>query len=183
MSEPLERYRPYLELLARTRVDPRYQAKLDTSDIVQQTLLQAHQGWNGYRGTTEAELMGWLRSILARNLAHLYRDFGREKRDIAREQPMHAQLDQSSTRLEAWLVSQESSPSQRAIRNEDFSRLFTALSRLNDAQRTAVELHYWHGWTIAEIGAHLDRSPSAVAGLLHRGLAVLRVELQRGSSL
>ncbi len=178
MSEPLEHYRPYLELLARMRLDPRYQAKVDCSDIVQQTLLQAHQGWSGYRGTTEGELMGWLRQILARNLAHVFRDLGRDKRDIAREQPLVAHLDQSSTRLEAWLASQESSPSQRAVRNEDFSRLSTALTRLNDAQRAAVELHYWHGWTLAEIGAHLNRSPSAVAGLLHRGLAALRADLQ-----
>lgn len=178
MSEQLDRYRPYLELLARMRLDPRHQAKVDTSDIVQQTLLQAHQGWAGYRGASEAELMGWLRQILARNIAHLIRDFGRDKRDIAREQPIAAQLDQSSTRLEAWLASQESSPSQRAVRNEDFARLSTALGQLNDAQRAAVELHYWHGWTLAEIGERLERSPSAVAGLLHRGIAALRAALQ-----
>jgi RNA polymerase sigma-70 factor (ECF subfamily) len=178
MSEQLDRYRPYLELLARMRLDPRYQAKIDTSDIVQQTLLQAHQGWAGYRGTSEAELMGWLRQILARNIAHLNRDFGRDKRDIAREQPIAVQLDHSSMRLEAWIASQEPSPSQRAVRNEDFSRLSTALGQLNDAQRAAVELHYWHGWTLAEIGERLERSPSAVAGLLHRGLAALRAALQ-----
>jgi RNA polymerase sigma factor (sigma-70 family) len=56
--------------------------------------------------------------------------------------------------------------------------LSTALGQLNDAQRAAVELHYWHGWTLAEIGERLERSPSAVAGLLHRGLAALRAALQ-----
>jgi RNA polymerase sigma-70 factor (ECF subfamily) len=181
MSEQLERYRPYLELLARMRLDPRFQAKVDAADVVQQTLLQAHQGWHNYRGTSEAELMGWLRQILARHLAHIARDLGREKRDVAREQPLQTQLEQSSAQLEAWLASQESSPSQRAVRNEDFSRLAAALGRLNDAQRAAVELHYWHGWTIAEIGTRLNRSPSAVAGLLHRGLASLRAEMQSSS--
>lgn len=177
MSEQLERYRPYLELLARMRLDPRFQAKIDASDVVQQTLLQAHQAWSGYRGESEAELMAWLRQILARHLAHVARDLGRDKRDIAREQPIHTQLDQSSAQLAGWLASQESSPSQRAVRNEDFTRLATALRRLNDAQRAAVELHYWHGWTIAEIATHLNRTPSAIAGLLHRGLATLRAEL------
>lgn len=177
MSEPLERYRSYLELLARMRLDPRFQAKIDAADVVQQTLLQAHQAWAGYRGTSEAELMAWLRQILARHLAHVARDLGRDKRDIAREQPIQTQLDQSSAQLAGWLASQDSSPSQRAVRNEDFTRLATALRRLNDAQRAAIELHYWQGWTIAEIATHLNRTPSAIAGLLHRGLAILRAEL------
>ena len=54
------------------------------------------------------------------------------------------------------------------------SRLAAALEGLPDAQREAVRLHYWHGWTVAQVAEHLGRSPAAVAGLLKRGLRQLR---------
>lgn len=176
-EDELERFRPYLRLLARLQLHRRLQSKVDASDIVQQTMLHAHQARAGFRGTTEAERAAWLRQILARNLAHLVRDFGRDKRDCSREQSLQQSLDRSSARLEVFLADDQSSPSQRATRNEDVLRLAAALEQLPDAQRRAVEMHYWEGCTVAEIGETLERSTSAVAGLLHRGLTALRAEL------
>jgi hypothetical protein len=81
----LEPYRDYLCLLARLQLDPRLRPRLDASDVVQQTLLQAHQALPGFRGQTAAELAAWLRQILSRNLAHAARDHARDRRDIGRE--------------------------------------------------------------------------------------------------
>ncbi len=67
-AQNLDRYRAYLRLLARLHLDPRLRGKLDPSDIVQQTLAQALQGLEKFRGKTSAELQAWLRQILARNL-------------------------------------------------------------------------------------------------------------------
>jgi len=176
-EDGLERYRPYLRLLARLQLHRRLQSKVDASDIVQQTMLHAHQARAGFRGTTEAEQAAWLRQILARNMAHLVRDFGRDKRDCSREQSLQQGLDQSSARLEAFLAVDQSSPSQRAVRNEDVLRLAAALEQLPESQRRAVEMHYWEGCSVAEIGEALGRTTAAVAGLLHRGLTALRSEL------
>src|SRR5919204_1732862 len=131
----LERFRQYLRLLAGLQLAPRLRAKLDPSDLVQQTMLQAYQAREQYRGGTDAELAGWLRRILARTLQNAARDLGRAKRDAARERSLEAALDASSARLEAWLAADDSSPSQRAERNEQALQLAAALARLPEAQR------------------------------------------------
>jgi RNA polymerase sigma-70 factor (ECF subfamily) len=176
----LERFRAYLRLLARLHLDRRLQGKLDPSDLVQQTLLQAYQAADQFRGQTPAERAAWLRQILARLLANAVRDFRRDKRDVARECSLEGALDASSAHLEKWLAREESGPDVRADRHEQAVRLAAALDQLPDAQREALILQHWHGQSLAEIGRHLGRSPAAVAGLIKRGLKQLRRLLEGG---
>ncbi len=178
-GQALERFRAYLRLLARLHLHPGLQGKLDPSDMVQQTLLQAYQGLAGFRGRSEEELAAWLRQILARNLAHSVRDLHRARRDIKRERSLEAALDASSAHLEAWLATDASaSPSRHAQFNEETLRLAAALDQLPEAQREALVLQHWHNWSLAQIGQQLGRSPAAVAGLIKRGLKQLRTHLQ-----
>jgi RNA polymerase sigma-70 factor (ECF subfamily) len=170
----LERYRNYLLLLARFRLDPRLRGKVDASDVVQQTLLEAHQDLPRVRGRTSGEQAAWLRQILARNLANLVRDFGRDRRDVNRERSLQAALDESASGLEGWLAAAQSSPSQRAERHERAVRLAEALATLPETQREALLLRHWHGLSLVEIGAQLSCTTAAVTGLLHRGLKNLR---------
>jgi RNA polymerase sigma-70 factor (ECF subfamily) len=103
-GKPLEQYRDYLRWLARTQLDARLQGKLDPSDLVQETLLQAHRAFHRLRASSDSQVAAWLRQILARNLAHARRDLGRAKRDLRRERSFEAALDASSARLEGWLA-------------------------------------------------------------------------------
>jgi RNA polymerase sigma-70 factor (ECF subfamily) len=176
----LERFRAYLRLLARLHLAPQLRGKLDPSDVVQQTLLQAYQALDQFRGHSEAERAAWLRQILARNLAQAVRAFGRAKRELAREQSLQAAVEASSARLEAWLIADQSSPSQRAEQAEQALRLAAALEQLPEAQREALVLQHWQGLSLAEIGVHLGRSPEAVAGLIKRGLKQLRHLMREG---
>jgi RNA polymerase sigma-70 factor (ECF subfamily) len=180
-ESPLDGYRDYLLLLARSRLDPRLRGRLDPSDIVQQTLLEAHRDAMQFRGSSDAERAGWLRQMLARNLANAARDHMRERRDVNRERSLQASLDESSARLEAFLAADQSSPSQRLDRDEQLRRLATALAALPDGQREAVELRHLHGLPLTEIAAQLGRTPAAVAGLLQRGLAQLRTVLEESA--
>lgn len=173
-----ERFRSYLRLLARIQLDQRLRSKLDPSDIVQQTLLQAHRAIGDFRGKSNAEMAAWLRQILAHNLAHAVRDFGRDKRTVNRERSLQDAVDASSARLEAWLAAEQSSPSQQAQHNEQVLELCKALEQLPEAQREAVQLHYWQGCALAEIAERLDRTPAAAAGLLKRGMRKLRQLMQ-----
>jgi RNA polymerase sigma-70 factor (ECF subfamily) len=173
----LESYRSYLRLLAGLRLDPRLRRKIDPSDLVQVTLLKAHEASERCSFVEEAQRAAWLRQILARTMADEARRYSRGKRDADMERSLVAGLDESSVRLEAWLADDRSSPSQQAIRHEQLVALAEALDALPEDQRQAVELHHLNGCSVAEVGERLGRSKAAVAGLLRRGLKVLRGRL------
>jgi RNA polymerase sigma-70 factor (ECF subfamily) len=168
------RYRDYLRVLARVQLPVQLRGKLDPSDLVQQTLLRAHEKRSQFRGHSSAEEAGWLRAILANTLAEAARRFGRQQRDVSRERSLEAALAESSARIEAWLATHESSPSDLALRHEQQLRLAAALPRLPDDQRQAVELRHFGGMTIADIACEMGRSEIAVTGLIRRGLHRLR---------
>jgi RNA polymerase sigma-70 factor (ECF subfamily) len=174
----LERFNDYLRLLARLQLDHRLQAKLDASDIVQQTLLQAHENRRQFRGQTDAEMAGWLRTILANTLAAAARRFGAEARDLGRERSLEDSLAQSSARLEGWLAAKQSSPSQRVQRIEELVRLANAMTRLPADQREVIEQHHLKGRPIAEVAKTMERTKPAVMGLLFRGQKKLRALLE-----
>jgi RNA polymerase sigma-70 factor, ECF subfamily len=168
-----EQARDYLRMLARVGLDPRLRGKLDESDVVQQTLLEAHRDWDQFRGHSAGERYAWLKQILARNLSNLLRDFTRARRDVNREA-----LDASSNRLANWLGSDQTTPATALRREEETARVATALAGLPEQQREAVILRHWHDWPVAAIAAELQTTPDAVTGLLYRGLKALRQHLR-----
>ena len=169
-ADDLERYRDYLHLLARLQLDPRLRGKVDLSGVVQQTLLEAHQSPSAGAGPPTV----WLRRILANNLTDEVRKLTTAARDVDRERSLEQALHASSARIEGWLAAEQSSPSQRAMRDEEVSQLAAALAQLPDDQRTAVELHHLQGLPLAEVAAQLGRTKGATAALLFRGLKKLR---------
>ena len=181
-GDDLERFRAYLDLLARLEVSPALRDRVDLSGVVQQTLLEAHQALTERPSRDQADegTVAWLRSILSHNLADSLRKLAARKRDIRREWSLDAALEQSTSRLERWLAAEQSSPSQRAIRQEELLRMAEVLAELPEAQRRAIELHHLRGLPLAEIAAELGSTKAAVAGLLHRGMKTLRMRLDPG---
>src|SRR5262245_60601652 len=169
---PLEHYRDYLHLLSRVGLDRRLRALADSSDVVQQTLLRAHERIGQFRGSSEVELLAWLRTILSRQLADVARRAGQPRWEEG--QSLEAAVEQSSARLDSWLAAEHPSPGERAQHREQLFGLVEALARLPEDQRTAVELHHLEGCTVPEVGRRMGRSTGSVAGLLHRGLKALR---------
>ena len=174
----LEAYRDYLRLLVRLQLSPRLRTKLDASDIVQQAILQAHVGRGRFRGRTEGEWLAWLRAILANALATAARRFDTQSRELGRERSLEAELELSSSRLDGFLVADQTSPSERAVRCEDRLRLARCLARLPEDQRRVVELHYLKGISVADAAGQIGRTRPAAVGLLFRGLKRLRELLQ-----
>jgi RNA polymerase sigma-70 factor, ECF subfamily len=174
----LEQYRAYLGLLARLQIDPRLRGRIDLSGVVQQTLFEAHQVLREGDNHTPEQRLAWLRKCLAHNLTDELRKLKTEMRDVRRERSLEAAMQNSSIRLQAWVAASDPSPSAHVVREEEAVRLAAALAALPEAQRDALVLQHWHGWKVAEIAEHLGRTRIAVAGLLKRGLAKLREELQ-----
>ena len=169
-DQMLQRYRAYLKLLADSQVDTWLRQRIDASDLVQQSMLDAVARRDQFRGSSEGELLAWLRTILSNNLIDAVRHHGRAKRDAARILSIEEEISQSFRRIDALVTSSASSPSQKAARNEQLLRLPAALEALSAAQREAIVLHHLQGRKLSETARLLDRSETAVGGLLHRGL-------------
>jgi RNA polymerase sigma-70 factor (ECF subfamily) len=178
LSTLLDAYRNYLSLLARVHVDRNLQSKLDPSDLVQETCLQAHRDFHGFRGGTEAEFMQWLRRILAARGAMAVRRFTRKRRDIRLERRFETELDGSSCLLTRPVTSPDTSPTQKASRRETAVVLADAIARLPDDYREVMVLHHLECKTIAEIAQCMNRSIDSVKKLLARALIKLRTEMK-----
>jgi RNA polymerase sigma-70 factor (ECF subfamily) len=167
----LEHFRAYLMVLARLHWDKRLQSAMDPADLVQQTLLEAHQKLGQFRGHSERELAGWLRACLVHNLLDALK-----KAHLHEGEPaaLLNALEESSSRLEAWWVAEQSSPSEAAAKHEQLLRMAAALERLPGLQREAVILHHLQGVSLADLARRLGRTEASVAGLLRRGVKTLR---------
>src|SRR5438445_607262 len=163
-SLALEQFREYLRLLARLQMPAQLQGKLDPSDLVQLTLLKAHQADADFRGTTRAERAAWLRQILARTMANAVRDHARAKRDARLERSLEAALHESSTRLEAWLVAAGDSPSGEAQRNEQVGELAAFFADQDAFDRRVAPLRECVGSNPATLGLNPFPAPGARLG-------------------
>jgi RNA polymerase sigma-70 factor (ECF subfamily) len=171
----LELYRRYLGLLARVQIGKRLQGKVDASDVVQDTFLDAHRNFPQFRGRSEAEFVTWLRRILAANLADLVRRYlGAQARDVRLECEIQAGLDNSSVLLDRGFVASLASPSQQAARREQGVMLAEALGRLPDVYRETLVLRHMEGLTFAEVASRMGRSLDSVEKLWMRALVQLR---------
>jgi RNA polymerase sigma-70 factor (ECF subfamily) len=182
MGRLLESYRNYLTLLARGQIGQRLQGKVDASDLVQETFLEAHRDFAGFRGRTEGEFVHWLRRILASNLANLIERYTTRRRDLRLEQQLVAGLDQSSQALDRVLVARQSSPSQRAVRREQGVLLANALEQLPDDYRQVLILRHLEELSFPEVARRMQRSLDSVKNLWARALAQLRRSLGDSSS-
>ena len=171
----LERYRDYLRLLARLHIVRRLQSRADASDIVPDTFLEANLHFDGFRGTTEQQLLKWLREILATRLAGLVRRYYQtQQRDPRLERDLSAELDRSSQALDRALVSGQVSPSDVAARREQAVMLADALQQLPEDYREVIILHHLQDLTFCDVAQRMERSPEAVRKLWMRALAKLR---------
>lgn len=178
LGQLLELYRRYLLLLARLQIGRRLQGKVDAADLVQETFLDAHRYFAQFRGRTEAEVVSWLRHILATNLANLVRHYlGSQRRDVRLERALAGELENSSRLLDQGLVANQSSPSERAARREQAVLLADALAQLPETYREVLILRHLEELSFPEVAQRMNRTVEGVKKLWARALAYLRSSL------
>ncbi len=168
LEKALQRFRPVLVTLAEAMISPAYRGDIEASDLVQQTLLEAHTGAGVLDPLDEGPFFGWLRKALQNNLLDAVKRLNTQKQNVSRR-VRESELEESFVRLEQVLAADETSPSQLASRNEQIAAMLSSLQELPDNQRMAVIMKHLQGFSLKEVAAFLGLSESATAGLLHRG--------------
>ena len=155
--------------------NPQLSAKAGASDIVQQTLLNAAEEFQSFRGTTLEQFRGWLRQILINEIRGLNRRFTARRRNVAQELELD-RLDSGSqfggvTELADDLLT----PSRQLLAEEESEALKSAKEKLPAEMRQVIQLRNWERLQFHEIAERMGISLSSAAKLWYRAL----VELQR----
>lgn len=174
-----EACRGYLALVARTQMESWLQAKADASDLVQQTLLEAHRGFDRFEGKTEAEWLAWLRRILSHNAADLVRRYrGTSKRQARREIPLRRPSDDSQAGGAPEPAGRELSPSQQLIAHDRDLQIAAALDRLAADHREVIVLRNLERLPFDVVAERMGRSRPAVQMLWARAIKKLQETVQ-----
>ena len=173
-DELFERCRNYVSLLARVHIESWLQAKVDPSDLVQQTLLEAYRGLDGFQGQTQGEWLAWLKQILKHNATDYIRRYkGTAKRRIQREVPMEVPRHGSSLfRIDP--SDPGDTPSQLVMQHENEIQLAEAVSRLAEDHQQVILLRNVQRMSFNEVAERMERSRPAVQMLWLRALKNLK---------
>ncbi len=176
LSEIWTRLRAYLRLTADHDLDGILQNKMDASDIVQQSLMEAHQGFSRFRGQSEHEIRAWLVRLVRHNLIDARRRFVEtDKRNVSRELSAHTRA----------LPGPDKTPSSLVSRKEQDEELMRAVTLLPARNQQILELRHRQGLSHAEIAEELGMTEMAARQLWSRTVDQLRNQLvrRRGDSL
>lgn len=179
-DELFARCRNYVGLIARAQVESWMQAKVDASDLVQQTLLEAHRGFAKFEGQTEAEWLAWLKQILAHNTQDFIRHYRTDKRHAGREVPLRSPADDSGSFFRD-PPDDGDSPSQFLVQQEREIELADAITRLSPDHQEVILLRNLQRLPFDQVAERMGRSRPAVQMLWMRAVQKLE-ELLRESS-
>lgn len=167
LNDLLQKLRPYVRLLLRSRIDPQLAQRLDSSDLVQETLLRICQGLERFAGEDVPHLVAWVGTIANRVVANCARYHSAECRDISQERSGASFMEREVC-----------SPTAQAERAEEAARLAAALERLPASYREVIEARFFEQRPFAEIARGVGKSVGAVRILCLRALARFRQELE-----
>jgi len=174
LGQLLQLYRNYLTILATTQLDRRLRRRMSPSDLVQEAMLAAHCDFAKFRGSSERELLAWLRQILINCLHHaMETHLDAKRRDVRREisvEQVSAVLDRSVVQFVQVLADRGPSPSEPLRRRERAVALADQLAKLRAPYRDVIVLRNLQGLTFEEIADRMGRNAGAVRMLWLRAI-------------
>ncbi|MBX3420942.1 MAG: sigma-70 family RNA polymerase sigma factor [Pirellulaceae bacterium] len=154
--------RPWLHELAQRELPVALRGRVDASDIVQQAMLDAWRGSTGFRGTSQAERLAWLRMIVRRAvLQQIRRSYGTLKRD-QRCEHLQTDLDLTDSRIAQLASGSTASPAEQVAANEDALQLAAAIKQLTPQQQLLIRLRHFEQLSHDQIAQRLNASPAAM---------------------
>jgi RNA polymerase sigma-70 factor, ECF subfamily len=159
------------------RLDPRLQGRVDASDVLQDTYLDASERLSDYLQQTELPFFLWLRSLVGTRLSKIHRHhLGTQMRDARRDVSIYkgALPEASSVALASKLLGRECRPSEAAVRVELQMRVQDALNRMHSLDREALSLRHFERLSGAEAARVMGISEAAAGKRYLRALARLK---------
>ncbi|MEM9597408.1 MAG: RNA polymerase sigma factor [Acidobacteriota bacterium] len=166
------RYGSRLMGLIRGRMGPSLRRRLESRDVLQQTLLKAYQRLDQFAGAGDASWMAWLGAIARNEIRDHAKFHRREGRDAGRDVPLEvaAGVPQVAPRSEVSRLHLQSQA--RALER--------AIRALDRGHRDVLVLRRFEELSYPEIGRILSKSPDACRMLYSRAMAALTLELGTG---
>lgn len=156
--------------LIRLRMGPFLRSRLESQDLLQQTMLKAFERFDQFGGSGETTLMGWFGSIARNEIRDQAKYLQRGGRDVKRAVPLEAAADAIAVPVRT-----EVSRLQFLAQAE---RLESAIETLDEIHREVLLLRRFEELTFPQIGEYLDKSPDACRMLYSRAMAALTFKLQ-----
>lgn len=175
--------RSYLGFAARAQVESWLRVKVDASDLVQQTLLEAHRDFDRFDGASEQEWLAWLRRILAHNVSDFIRRYrGTAKRQVRREVPFRDPGLSGPGGGAPEPVAADRTPSQQLALVDEQMRVTAALAELAPDYQEVIVLRNLERLPFAEVAERMGRSRPAVQMLWMRAIRRLQEMLGEGEA-
>ncbi len=173
------RCRSYVNIVARTQVEGWMRAKVDASDLVQQTMLEVHRGFQDFRGESEGEWLAWLRRILTNNTTDFVRRYRQTaKRQASREVPLEAMNRQAGEEFRLDPQGECDTPSEIVMRRETEIEVAHAISQLAEDHQEVIILRNLQRLPFDEVAARMGRSRPAAQMLWTRAIRRLQETLK-----
>jgi RNA polymerase sigma-70 factor (ECF subfamily) len=181
VNQLLVSHRPRLRTMVQLRLDPRVAARVDPSDVVQETLIEAHRRFARYLRERPLPFYPWLRQLAWDRLVHLHqKHLTARKRSVRREVAIAPLLsDDSAALLARRLLDRDTGPQSRVVQAELQARVRLALEQLSESDREVLVLRFMEQLSVHEIGALLRLGESAVKMRHLRALQRLRLLLEK----
>lgn len=174
--------RSFVAVMARVQLHRRLHAKVDPSDLVQQSMLEAHRGLMNFQGQTPQEWLAWLKQIVQHNAIDADKRYrGARQRDLRKERSLVI-ADASASHAEWSPVDPGPSPSQLLSNSERELRLAAAIEDLPDDYRQVILLRNIERLQFDQVAERMNRTRGACQMLWKRAVEQLRTQLNEESS-
>jgi RNA polymerase sigma-70 factor (ECF subfamily) len=151
-------------------------AKGGGSDLVQETILDAHKDFEQFTGRTEQEFFAWLQCLLRHNFSNFLRAYRKQaKREIRREVPLLFESDEPAYDRRRSALG---SGGEEVINSESRECYRRAIELMPDEIRELIRLRFDERLTYHDIGGRLGLTAEAARKLLTRTLRLLAKDLE-----